>query len=213
MIGDEALGRANLVFVLTGASGSGKTTLARALCESDRTLRFSVSHTTRPKRPKEVDGVDYHFVSREVFLDMVERGRFVEWAEIHGYMYGTSWDELRRAGSEEGDLICEIEGFGACQIKAAFPLNTVLIYLLPPSLEELKRRMEGRAQDAPDEIERRQRSAIKELEFARVFDYLVLNRELDVAKRDIEAIVRAERLKRVAQLDVLRRFLSFTEED
>ncbi|HDH97134.1 MAG TPA: guanylate kinase [Proteobacteria bacterium] len=203
----------SLIFVLTGASGSGKTTLAKAVCDEDRAVRFSISHTTRPRRPKEIDGVDYHFVSRDAFLDMVAEGRFVEWAEIHGYMYGTSWDEIERARSDGVDLICEIEGFGACQIKAAFPLNTVLIYLLPPSMEELKRRMTSRGQDAPEEIERRYRNAIEEMEFARIFDYLVINRDFDEAKRDLLAIVRAERLKRVVRSDVLERFLGSTEEE
>jgi len=209
----ERKARESLLFVITGASGTGKTTLAKALCESDERLRFSVSHTTRPKRPKEVDGVDYHFVDKDTFLKMVDEGGFVEWAEIHGNLYGTSWAELQRAVDDGIDLICEIEGFGACQIKAAFPTRAVLIYLLPPSLEELKERMKKRAQDDPDEIERRYAHALKEMRFARIFDYLVVNRDFDIAKADLAAIVRAERLKRLHSRQVLERFTGSAKGD
>lgn len=204
---DEKFKHASLIFVFTGPSGTGKTVLAKSLCEDDPSIRFSVSHTTRKRRPAEVDGKDYHFVERDEFIKMIKDKRFVEWAEIHGNLYGTSWDELNKAISDGVDLICEIEGFGACQIKAAFETKAVLIYLLPPSLEELRRRMEKRAQDSIEEIERRYKNALKELSFARVFDYIVINRDIEVAKNDLRAIIHAERLKRTSQKEVLKKFL------
>lgn len=189
-----------LLLILCSPSGAGKTTLTRHLLRAMPELTFSVSHTTRAPRSNEVDGRDYHFVDRERFEAMVAEGRFAEWALVHGNLYGTSTDEIDRARSEgKRGIVFDIDYQGARQIKAKLP-HAVGMFVLPPSMEELRRRLEGRASDAPDVIERRFAKARVEIEHYPFFDYLVVNDDLERAQATVLSIARAEqaRLWRIA---------------
>ncbi len=183
-----------LVLVISAPSGAGKSTLIRLLRERMPELRFSVSHTTRPPRPGERDGVDYHFVDPETFRAMVERGEFAEWAEVHGHLYGTSLVSLRAETGQGRDVILDIDVQGALQIAGSVP-DAVLVFVLPPSWQELRRRLEGRGQDPPEAIERRLRNARTELAQASRYHYLVVNDDLERCAAELEAIVRAERCR------------------
>jgi guanylate kinase len=185
-----------LLLILSSPSGAGKTTLTAHLINELQELTFSVSHTTRPPRGAEVDGIDYHFVDQAAFGDMVQQHRFAEWALVHGNYYGTSIDELERAQSEgRGGMIFDIDYQGARQIKAKFP-NAVGIFVLPPSLGELRRRLERRGSDSREVIERRFAKARAEIEQYPFFDYLVVNDDLERAKSTVLSIVRAEFARR-----------------
>lgn len=190
-----------LLLILCSPSGAGKTTLTRNLLAERSDLTFSVSHTTRPPREGEQEGEAYHFVDRSTFLHMVADGRFAEWAEVHGNLYGTSTDEVQRA-VEEGKrgIVFDIDHQGARQIKAKLP-EAIGVFILPPSLDELRRRLEGRATDSKDVIERRFAIAQHEIAHYPFFDYLVVNDDLGEAQRTVSSIVRAElaRRRRVAQ--------------
>lgn len=185
-----------LLLILCSPSGAGKTTLTRHLLDELSDLTFSVSHTTRPPRAGEVDGQAYHFVDRERFLAMVQQGRFAEWAEVHGNLYGTSTDQLEQARADgKRGVVFDIDHQGARQIKAKLP-NAVGIFVLPPSMDELRRRLEGRATDSVEVIERRFAIARDEIAHYPFFDYLVVNDDLEEAKHDVVSIVRAERARR-----------------
>jgi len=185
-----------LLLALCAPSGAGKTTLSKYLLEAVEGLRFSVSHTTRPRRGDEVDGVDYHFVDRAAFDELVERGRFAEWAEVHGNLYGTSLEELDRARQDgKTGLIFDIDHQGARQLRSKLP-SAVSVFVLPPSLEELRTRLVARGTDAPVVVERRLGAAHEEIAHYAFFDYLLINDDLDAAKETLLAIVRAERVRR-----------------
>jgi guanylate kinase len=186
-----------LLFILSSPSGAGKTTLTRMLLERCPELSFSVSHTTRTPRPGEVDGRDYHFVDRERFDDLVARGAFLEWAEVHGNMYGTALAEIDRAALLPGcsGLIFDIDYQGARQIKFHRP-DAVTVFVLPPSMAELERRLHGRASETAETLRRRFAFAEREIEHYALFDYLVVN---DVAERafdELRSITVAERARR-----------------
>jgi guanylate kinase len=185
-----------LLLILCSPSGAGKTTLTRHLLRELPELTFSVSHTTRPPREGERDGEAYHFVDREAFLRMVDEERFAEWAEVHGNLYGTSTDqlELAREGGRRG-IVFDVDHQGARQIKAKLP-DAVGVFVLPPSMEELRRRLERRATDSPEVIERRFAIARDEIAHYPSFDYLVVNDDLEEAKRTVVSIVRAELVRR-----------------
>ncbi len=183
-----------LVLVISAPSGAGKSTLIRLLRERMPELAFSVSHTTRPPRPGERDGVDYHFVDPGTFRAMVHRGEFAEWAEVHGHLYGTSLASLRAETEQGRDVILDIDVQGALQIARTVP-SAVLVFVLPPSWEELRRRLEGRGQDPPEAIERRLRNARNELAQAGRYHYLVVNDDRERCASELEAIVRAERCR------------------
>ena len=187
-----------LLLILSSPSGAGKTTLTRMLQERFTELRFSVSHTTRQPRPKEVDGRDYHFVTRERFCELVHEGAFVEWAEVHGNLYGTSLAEIERARATDGcrGMIFDIDYQGARQIRAKVP-DVVGIFILPPSMAELERRLRGRASETEEVVRRRFDVAKREIEHYGFFDYLVVNDSLDHAFDELQGIILAERARRV----------------
>jgi len=187
------------LFIVCAPSGAGKTSLVNALLEREPDLELSVSFTTRPPRPGEVDGREYHFVSRETFLMMAGRGEFLERAEVHGNLYGTAqaWIALRR--NEGKDLLLEIDWQGAMQVRRLVP-DAIGIFVLPPSPDALRKRLVARGQDAAEVIERRLAAAREEIAHVSEFDYVIINQNFDVAVSDLVSIVRAQRLRLSAQL-------------
>jgi len=194
------------VLVISAPSGAGKSTLVRRLRERMPGLGYSVSHTTRPPRPGERHGVDYHFVDRPTFEAMIARGAFAEWAEVHGNLYGTSFEALATEANRGRDVILDIDVQGAVQIAERVP-GAVLVFVLPPSWEELRRRLEARGQDAPDEIERRIENARGELAQAHRYHYLLLNDDLERCTGELVAIVTAERCRTFRRADLLERWI------
>jgi guanylate kinase len=181
------------LFILSAPSGAGKTSLLKALREQDEQLQVSLSHTTRPMRPGEQDGVHYHFVDHERFLHMVETGAFLEHAEVFGNFYGTAEAAVREQ-LEQGDLVLEIDWQGARQVRARFP-EAVSIFVLPPSPEDLRERLEARGQDSEAVIQGRMREAVSEMSHHAEFDYLVINDIFDAALQELDCIVRTQRLR------------------
>jgi len=189
-----------LLYVVTAPSGAGKTSLINALLADDRALTLSVSYTTRPPRPGERNGREYHFVDLARFEAMLERGEFLESAEVHGHRYGTSQkviDEVRARGR---DLVLEIDWQGAEQVRRLYP-ESIGIFILPPSMAELERRLRARAQDSEQVIRRRLKNAAAELSHAAEFKYAIINNNFDDARQDLRAVVRAERLATGRQLE------------
>jgi guanylate kinase len=186
------------LFVVAAPSGAGKSSLVKALLELDSHLNVSVSHTTRAPRGQEVDGREYHFITEPEFRAMIDHGDFFEWAEVHGNLYGTSRAgiEARMAAGE--DVILEIDWQGALQIKKLFP-NAVLIFILPPSFEELLQRLRRRGEDGTEVIATRMANARTEVAQARHFDFVIINALFETALFDLKAIVHAQRLKFAAQ--------------
>lgn len=197
-----------LLLILSSPSGAGKTTLTRKLQERFPALRFSVSHTTRKPRANEVDGRDYHFVERKDFDELVEREAFVEWAEVHGNCYGTSHAEIERARAEPGcaGMIFDIDYQGARQIRAKHP-DAAAVFILPPSMIELERRLRGRNSDSEEVVKRRFEAAKVEIEHYGFFDYLVVNDDVESAFKHLEGIILAERSRRVRRADLAERLL------
>jgi guanylate kinase len=185
-----------LLLVLCSPSGAGKTTLTRELLRTFSEFTFSVSHTTRRPRPTEVDGRDYHFVTRDEFERLVHAEHFLEWAEVHGNLYGTSLAELERAKSDgKRGIVFDIDYQGARQIKAIIP-HAVGVFVLPPSMGELKRRLQGRASEDAATIEARFAKAVVEIEHYGFFDYLIVNDDLELAQARLRSLVYAEQSKR-----------------
>ncbi len=187
------------LFIVCAPSGAGKTSLVNALLEREPDLELSVSFTTRAPRPGEVDGREYHFVSRESFLTMAGRGEFLESAEVHDNLYGTSqgWIAMRRR--EGKDILLEIDWQGAIQVRNLIP-DALGIFILPPSPDALRKRLVARGQDSADVIERRLAAAREEIAHVSEFDYVIINQNFDVAVSDLVSIVRAQRLRVTAQL-------------
>ena len=188
-----------LLYVITAPSGAGKSSLIRALLAQDPALVLSVSTTTRPPRPGEQNGRDYHFVDLGRFQAMLERGEFLESAEVHGHRYGTSQKVIEETRAAGKDLMLEIDWQGAEQVRRLHP-DCIGIFILPPSMAELERRLRKRAQDSDDVIRRRLRNAAEEMSHAVEFKYAIINNHFDDALRDIAAVVRAERLATGRQL-------------
>ena len=185
-----------LLLIISSPSGAGKTTLTHRLLQTFPDLSFSVSHTTRKARANEVDGQDYYFIDTAEFEKMIKEKRFAEWARVHNNYYGTSTDEWKRAAENKKiGMVFDIDYQGARQIKAKFP-QAVGVFILPPSLEELKKRLEQRAADSPESIKVRFAKAREEIEHYPFFDYIVVNDDLQQAIADLVGIVRAERSKR-----------------
>ena len=180
------------LFVITAPSGAGKTSLIDAVMKDDPSLKISVSYTTRAPRPGEKDGVDYHFVEEATFLAMRQRGEFLESAEVHGNRYGTSKKVILDAVERGEDLILEIDWQGARQVRKLYP-QCVGIFIHPPSVEELERRMRSRGQDAEAVIHRRVENAREELRHAGEFKYAIINKDFETAKAELAAVIQKER--------------------
>ncbi|MBW6454941.1 MAG: guanylate kinase [Trueperaceae bacterium] len=189
-----ARGRRGILFVFTGASGVGKGSLRAAAADALRTVTYSVSATTRARRPAETDGVDYHFLERSAFEEMVARGEFLEHADYVGDLYGTPAAPVDTALAAGRDVLLEIELAGARQVKAARP-EAVMIFIAPPSLAELERRLRGRGTDSEAKIQRRLARARDEIAALREFDYLIVNDRLEAAAETLRAVLAAERAR------------------
>lgn len=187
------------LFIITAASGAGKTSLVKALLEKDLRVRHSISHTTRQPRPSEQDGVDYHFVNEEAFLETLKAGGFLESAMVHNARYGTSEQAVNAALAAGDDVILEIDWQGAAQVRQLFPL-AVSIFILPPSIETLAQRLKKRAQDSETVIAERLAAAREEMRHLVEFDYVTINDRFDDALQDLIAIIQAQRLKTNIQL-------------
>jgi guanylate kinase len=186
------------LFVVAAPSGAGKSSLVKALLELDSRVQPAVSHTTRPPRGQEKHGREYFFLSSAEFDSMVERNAFIEWAHVHGHRYGTSRHAIEERMQNGADVILEIDFQGALNIKKIFA-NAVLIFILPPSWEELRSRLQRRGEDSPEVIETRLKNAAVEMAQAREFDFVIINELFERAVFDLKTIVHAQRLKFSAQ--------------
>ena len=187
----------NLI-VVAAPSGAGKSSLVKALLELDSHVHLSVSHTTRAPRGQEKHGRDYYFASQSEFDAMVQSNAFVEWAHVHGNRYGTSKKAIEERIAQGSDVILEIDFQGALQIREAFA-NAVLVFILPPSWEELRSRLERRGEDTPEVIEFRLKNAAEEMAQVSKFDFVIINELFERALFDLKAVVHAQRLKYAAQ--------------
>jgi guanylate kinase len=183
--------RSGIIFVVSAPSGTGKTTLCKELIDFFPSLRHSVSYSTRPMRPGEQDGIDYHFVSPAAFQGMAAAGAFAEWAEVHGHCYGTALATLEDGLTAGSDILLEIDCQGAAQLRRNLR-DAVFIFLLPPSYEELRRRLEHRNTDSREVIERRIANARREIQEGAWYDFLVVNDIFSHALDQLKAIVTAE---------------------
>ena len=188
--------RRGLMLVISSPSGAGKSTISRNLMEADHQLSMSVSVTTRKRRGSEIEGVHYHFVSEREFERMRESDALLEWAEVHGNYYGTPREAVDVAMSEGRDMLFDIDWQGALQLQDKMRADVVGVFILPPSMAELKSRLFRRAEDAEDVIATRLANAKAEIEHWRDYDYVVVNDDLDKAFAAVRAIVEAERLRR-----------------
>ena len=186
------------LFVVAAPSGAGKSSLVKTLLELDSLVKLSVSHTTRPPRGQEKDGREYYFVSDQEFDAMVAADGFVEWAEVHGYRYGTSRKAIAERMETGSDVVLEIDFQGAMAIRRVFS-NTVSIFILPPSWDELRSRLERRGEDSARTIDLRLRNAAVEVAQVDQFDFVIINESFDRALFDLKAIVHAQRLKFAVQ--------------
>ena len=195
------------LFIVTAPSGAGKTSLVKALLEHDSQVKLSVSYTTRPPRPGETDGKDYHFVTEQKFLEMLERGDFLESAQVYGNRYGTSQPWIENAVRAGTDILLEIDWQGAEQVRKIFP-RAIGIFILPPSLEALLERLKGRGQDSGEVIARRLAAAREDIGHVEQFDYVIINDVFETALQDLIAVIRAQRLKTEQQLSAHAEMIS-----
>ena len=192
--------RPGILYIISAPSGAGKTTLCRELLDIFTELRHSISFTTRKARPGEVEGKDYFFVEREEFLRMAENGEFAEWAEVHGNLYGTSLKTLEESRADVVDLILDIDCQGAAKLKES-KVHGVNIFILPPSFDELKRRLESRNSDSQDVIATRVTNAASEILEARWYDYIIVNDLFSKAVEELKSIIIAERHRTCIVID------------
>jgi len=200
----------NLVFIITGPSGVGKSTIIKLLLNSLPDVHFSVSYTTRPPRPNEENGVDYYFVSQDEFESMIKKDKFIEWAEVHGFLYGTSYSEIEKAFTEGKDLILDVDIQGAGAIKRKIT-DAVTVFVLPPSWEALKERLSLR-ENNKEVVEKRLKRAKEELKEWKNFDYVIINDNLKRAVTELSSIILAERSKRKRREETIKEILSEIEE-
>ena len=204
-----AEGYRGILFVISSPSGGGKGTLIRRLLEAVPGVSYSVSWTTRAARPTEKDGVNYHFVNEGEFARMRDGGGFLEWAVVHGHLYGTARSVVEQELSEGHDIVLEIDVQGAANVRAAFDFDSVVsVFILPPSFEVLRARLSARMTERPEELELRLANARGEVEQYRHFDYVVLNDEVERAAAQLSGVVLAERARRARQEWVARRVLA-----
>jgi guanylate kinase len=212
MKGDDAQGdpirRRGLMLILSSPSGAGKTTLTRDLL-SDRALdlTLSISVTTRARRSSEVHGIHYNFVSKDEFLKLRDRDELLEWAEVHGNYYGTPREPVDKVLSEGRDMLFDIDYQGTQQVLEKAGGDAVTIFILPPSMKELKARLDRRAEDAPDVIAKRLDNARNEISRWQIYDYVIVNEDIQRALHEVKAIVVAERLKRTRSEAGIARFV------
>ena len=190
------IARRGLLLVMSSPSGAGKTTLSRALLSSDHHIRMSVSVTTRPPRPGELDGKDYFFISKERFFEMRDNDELLEWAEVFGNLYGTPRLPVEDALSKGRDVLFDIDWQGTQQLEQAMGDDLVRIFILPPSTDELRDRLIKRAQDSSSVVAKRMAEASREMSHWMEYDYIIINDDVDVASAEITAILTAERLRR-----------------
>ena len=199
-----AIDRRGLMLVLSSPSGAGKTTLSRLLLEAEPNIDLSVSVTTRPKRPGEIEGRHYYFIAMAEFEAMTKRGDLLEWARVFGHCYGTPRGPVEAALASGRDVLFDIDWQGTQQVREKARTDLVSVFVLPPSIPELERRLKSRAQDDADVIRARMAKASDEMSHWAEYDYVVLNRDIDEAFTDVRAILAAERLKRERQTGLSR---------
>jgi len=186
-------------FVFSAPSGTGKSTIAEALMERFDRLAYSISHTSRLPRGNEQDGIDYHFVTERNFREMIERNAFLEWAEVHGHLYGTALDTIKAQMSAGSDILMDVDVQGGRNVKKQFPEST-LIFLLPPSLETLKQRLTARGTDDPEVIEKRMAQASEEIRQCSWYDYIIINDDLEKAVFEAQSIIVSARCRRAYRM-------------
>ena len=199
----DTLHRRGLMFILSSPSGAGKTTLSRMLLDADDAIKLSVSVTTRPPRAGEIDGVHYSFVSPEQFQRMVDEDDFYEWAEVFGNRYGTPKGAIRAALKEGQDFLFDIDWQGTQQLYQKDQQDVVRVFILPPSIDELHRRLKGRATDSAEVIAARMERARAEISHWDGYDYVIINDDIDVCFAKVRAILEAERMKRARQTGLI----------
>ena len=187
------------LFIISAPSGAGKTSLVHALLATNPQINLSISYTTRTPRTGEVDGVAYHFVSRETFLEMATRGDFLESAEVYGNFYGTSQYWISQENARDRDILLEVDWQGAAQVRSICP-DCISIFILPPSIAELERRLKGRGTDSEKVIEHRMKAAREDVAHVAEFDYVIINNNLNEALKEFNAVVLAARLRTTRQL-------------
>ncbi|MEI8295216.1 MAG: guanylate kinase [Alphaproteobacteria bacterium] len=195
--------RRGLLFVLSSPSGAGKTTITKRLVEQDPGISVSVSVTTRPRRPGEVDGVDYHFISPEQYRDMIAKGELLEHAQVFGQGYGTPKQQVFEKLAEGQDINFDIDWQGAQQLAQLARTDMVSIFILPPCLAELERRLRKRAQDSEAVVQQRMTEAANEMSHWPEYDYVIVNKDIEKSIAEVRAILTAERLRRTRQLGLV----------
>ncbi len=202
MIETIDIARRGIMLIVSSPSGAGKTTLTRNLLDQEENVSLSISVTTRERRASEIDKVHYHFISRRQFEIMRDGGELLEWAEVHGNYYGTPREPVERALEEGRDILFDIDWQGTQQLYEKMRSDVVSVFVLPPTAEELKARLERRAEDSPEIIARRLKNAAEEIPHWEEYDYVLVNRDLDKSFARLRGILTAERLKRVQKPDI-----------
>ena len=203
MADQQSLHRRGLMFILSSPSGAGKTTISNMLLTADEEIQLSVSATTRPMRPGEIDGIDYHFVSQAKFDEMIEKDDFYEWAHVFNHRYGTPKGYIRKGLKEGQDFLFDIDWQGTQQLKQKDEQDVVTVFILPPSLAALRNRLESRAQDSADVIDDRMSRARDEISHWAEYDYVVINDDVDQCFVKVREILHAERMRRTRQTGLI----------
>lgn len=192
----NTMDRRGVMLVLSSPSGAGKSSISRQILDKNTEIELSVSVTTREQRPSEIDGTHYHFIDQKRFSVMRDRGELLEWAEVHGNFYGTPRDPVEEALSNGRDVLFDIDWQGTKQLYEKMPDDLVRIFVLPPSIDELKRRLERRAEDTEDVIAKRLSNSALEMEQWSEYDYVIINEKLEPSFQKVQSILHAERMRR-----------------